>query len=76
MRQRAYETKQFYLSNESQLNYILHQDRDLAEAIAGDDDEKLFQIIKSRLQEKIERERKEKEKMHRLENADMFDVDA
>lgn len=58
------------------MNYILHQDRDLGEAIAAEDDEKLFQIIKGRLQDKIERDRKEKERIHRLENADLFDVEA
>ena len=48
----------------------------MAGAIVGDDDIKLNEIIGARVRANMEKERKEKEKMHRLQNADMFDVEA
>lgn len=68
--------KKFYLSNPDQLNYLLHQDRDLGEAIAADDDVKLGQIISKRLKENIQRKKQEMERLHRLQNSDIFDIEA
>lgn len=69
-------TKQYYLSNPDQLNYILHQDPELGGAIAADDDQKLIEIVRKRLQEQMEKKKAEMEKFNRLQNADMFDVEA
>ena len=38
VKNQALQIKQYYLNNEQELNYILHQDTKLAEAILCDDD--------------------------------------
>jgi len=42
----------------------------------GDDDEKLFQILKERITKDMENRRKEAERLHRLQNSDILDVEA
>jgi hypothetical protein len=42
------ETKSYFLSNPDELTRILHQDSELAQAIAGDDDLLLKEIIRTR----------------------------
>lgn len=51
VRQEAMRVKEYYLTNEAQLHYILHQDPELANAVASGDDDKLIEIIGKRLKD-------------------------
>ena len=47
----AARVKQYYLSNERELHYILNQDPELGGAIAAEDDIKIREIVGKRLKE-------------------------
>jgi hypothetical protein len=54
----------------------LHQDPELGNAVAADDDDKIIEIIGKRLKDQEERKRKEMERMNRLMSADPNDIEA
>lgn len=64
------------MNTPAELHYILHQDPELGNAIASDDDIKLREIIGARMKEQMERKREQLKKMNRLMNADPNDVEA
>lgn len=64
------------MANPDQLNYILHQDRELADAIVSDDNDKLQKLIAGRLKEQNDRKRQEMQRIQKLNNADVNDIEA
>lgn len=54
----------------------MHQDPELGNAIAADDDIKLRELVGARLKDQMDRKRKEMEKMNRLMSADPNDAEA
>ena len=69
--------KELWVTNSQNLKQQLEKsDPDLAAALVANDDSKIEKIIGERLKEQMDKQRAEKERVFKLQNADPDDVEA
>lgn len=63
--------KQYYENNPDQLNYILHQKPEMAQAILSDDPTGLITILKKQKEEELRLQREENDRKMKIMNDPM-----